>query len=68
VDERAKYHYFQAKMYAKAGQTDRALLCIRKSLEEGFKEKDKFMKDPEFATLKENQEFKLLMATEQKVI
>jgi tetratricopeptide (TPR) repeat protein len=68
VDERAKYHYFQAKMYAKAGQMDRALLCIRKSLEEGFKEKEKFVKEPEFASLKDNQEFKLLMATEQKVI
>ncbi len=68
VDERAKYHYFQAKMYAKAGQMDRALLCIRKSLEEGFKEKEKYLKDPEFASLKDNQEFKLLMAAEQKAI
>jgi tetratricopeptide (TPR) repeat protein len=68
VEERAKYHYFQAKMYAKAGQMDRALLCIRKSLEEGFKEREKFLKEPEFAALKENQEFKLLMAAEQKVI
>ncbi len=68
VEERAKYHYFQAKMYAKAGQMDRALLCIRKSLEEGFKEKEKFLKEPEFATLQSNQEFKLMMAAEQKVI
>jgi tetratricopeptide (TPR) repeat protein len=68
VEERAKYHYFQAKMYAKAGQMDRALLCIRKSLEEGFKEREKFLKDPEFASLKNNQEFKLLMAADQKVI
>jgi len=68
VDERAKYHYFQAKMYAKAGQMERALLCISKSLEEGFKEKEKYIKDPEFATLKDNQEFKLMMAAEQKVI
>jgi tetratricopeptide (TPR) repeat protein len=68
VEERAKYHYFQAKMYAKAGQMDRALLCIRKSLEEGFKEKEKFLKEPEFAGLKDNQEFKLMMAAEQKVI
>jgi len=68
VEERAKYHYFQAKMYAKAGQMERALLCIRKSLEEGFKEHEKYIKDPEFAGLQSNQEFKLLMATEQKVI
>ncbi|HWZ33805.1 MAG TPA: tetratricopeptide repeat protein [Bryobacteraceae bacterium] len=68
VEERAKYHYFQAKIYAKSGQMERALMCIRKALEEGFKEKEKFLKDPEFAVLKDNQEFKLLMAAEQKVI
>jgi tetratricopeptide (TPR) repeat protein len=68
VGERAKYHYYMAKMYAKAGNTDRALLYIRKSLEEGFKEREKYIKDPEFATLKDNQEFKLIMATEQKVL
>lgn len=68
VEERAKYHYFMAKLYAKEGNTERALLNIRRALEEGFKEKDKFLKDPEFAALKDNQEFKLLMATEQKVL
>jgi tetratricopeptide (TPR) repeat protein len=68
VEERAKYHYFQAKMYAKAGQMDRALIAIRKSLEEGFKEKDKYLKEPEFAGLKDNQEFKLIMAAEQRAI
>lgn len=68
VDERAKFHYYMAKTYAKAGQTERALLYIRKALEEGFKEREKFNKDPEFATLKDNPEFKLLLASEQKVL
>lgn len=68
VEERAKFHYIIAKTYAKAGETDRALLYIRKSLEEGFKERSKFRTDPEFATLQENPEFKQLMATEQKVL
>ena len=41
---------------------------IRKSLEEGFKEREKFLKEPEFALLREDPEFKELMATEQKVL
>lgn len=68
VDERAKYHYYLAKMYAKTGQTDRAVQYVRKALEEGFKEKNKFSTEPEFRALQDNPEFKLLMATEQKVL
>jgi tetratricopeptide (TPR) repeat protein len=68
VEERAKFHYYMAKAYAKAGMTDLALSYIRKALEEGFKDREKFTKDPEFATLKDNPEFKLLLATEQKVL
>ena len=49
-------------------QTDRALLYIRKALEEGFKERDKFQKDPDFAGLQSNPEFKQLMMTEQKIL
>jgi tetratricopeptide (TPR) repeat protein len=68
VDERAKWHYYLAKMYAQAGRPDLAIQYIRKSLEEGFKEREKFSTDPEFASLKDNAEFKLLMSTEQKVL
>ena len=42
VEERAKYHYYIAKTYAKSGSNDLALQYIRKSLEEGFKEREKF--------------------------
>jgi tetratricopeptide (TPR) repeat protein len=68
VEDRARYHYYMAKTYAKDGQSDRAIQYIRKALEEGFKEREKFVKEPEFALLKDNPEFKLLMATEQKVL
>lgn len=68
VEERAKFHYYLAKTYAKAGKNDLALLYIRKALEEGFKERDKFIKEPEFVGLREDPEFKKLMATEQKVL
>jgi tetratricopeptide (TPR) repeat protein len=68
VDERAKFHYYMAKMYAKQGANDRALLYMRKALEEGFKERDKFQKEPEFAQLKELPEFKELLTLEPRVL
>jgi tetratricopeptide (TPR) repeat protein len=68
VEERAKFHYYLAKTYAQAGAKDRAILYIRKALEEGFKDRDKFLKEPEFAFLQDDAEFKELIATEQKVL
>jgi tetratricopeptide (TPR) repeat protein len=68
VEERAKFHYYLAKTYAKAGQNDRALQYMRKSIEEGFKERKKFLEDPEFAKLKDLPEFKELMALEPRVL
>jgi tetratricopeptide (TPR) repeat protein len=68
VTERARFHYFLAKTYAQAGMIDQALQCIRKSLEEGFKERNKFVEDPEFAVLKNNADFKSLMAQEPRAL
>ncbi|MBV8844974.1 MAG: tetratricopeptide repeat protein [Bryobacterales bacterium] len=68
VEERAKFHYYLAKTYAQAGTKDRALLYIRKALEEGFKDREKFIKDKEFAALQDDPEFIELLATEQRVL
>jgi tetratricopeptide (TPR) repeat protein len=68
VEERAKFHYYLAKTYAKAGKTDFALQCIRKALEEGFKERNKLIQDPEFVKLQELPEFKEIMAQEPRVL
>jgi tetratricopeptide (TPR) repeat protein len=68
VEERAKFHYYLAKVYAKAGVTDRAILYIRKSLEEGFKDRQKYLEESEFAGLQELAEFKELMAAEPRVL
>jgi len=68
VEDRANFHYLMAKSYAKAGDTEHALLYVRKSLEEGFKDRKKFHTDPEFASLQDNTEFKQILATEQKVL
>lgn len=68
VSEAAKYHYFVAKSLAKKGHNTEALQYIRKALEEGFKERNKFLEEPEFAALREDPEFKQIMATEPKVL
>jgi len=68
VAERAKYHFYLAKLYAKGGRTDLALQYLRKCLEEGFKEKNKLEEEADFAALRELPEFKELLAKEQRVL
>jgi tetratricopeptide (TPR) repeat protein len=68
VEERAKFHYYLAKTYAQAGMNDRALLYIRKALEEGFHERKKLLEDPEFVSLRQLPEFQELLAMEPKVL
>jgi tetratricopeptide (TPR) repeat protein len=68
VPERAKFHYYMAKTYAKDGRNELALQYLRKALEEGFKEKKQLEKDPEFATLRNTKEFKDLLASEPRVL
>jgi tetratricopeptide (TPR) repeat protein len=68
VEERAKYHYYVAKLYAKNGRDELALQYLRKALEEGFKDKKQLEKDPEFATLRDTKEFKDLLALEPRVL
>jgi tetratricopeptide (TPR) repeat protein len=68
VEERARFHYYLAKIFAKQGQQDRALQYMRKALEEGFADRKKFMQDPEFATLRDLPEFKELLKLEPRVL
>jgi len=68
VTERARFHYYLAKTYATAGNFERAIQYIRMALEEGFKQRDKLMEDPEFVKLRETTEFKELMASEPRVL
>jgi len=68
VDERAKFHYYLARIYAKEGQNDRALEYIRKALEEGFKDRKKLMEDPEFAALRETPQFQALLKLKPRVL
>jgi hypothetical protein len=47
---------------------DRALLYIRKALEEGFTERKKLMEDPEFVSLHNLPEFQELLVMEPRVL
>jgi tetratricopeptide (TPR) repeat protein len=66
VAERATFHLYLAKMYAKSGANERALIYLRKALEEGVKDRDKIPAMPEFATLKTSPAFKQLMIENPK--
>ena len=68
VEERAKFHFFLCKTYAKAGNIERALAYMRKAIEEGFREREKFREDADFAKLQDNAEFKELLALEPRVL
>lgn len=61
IAERAKYHFFLARAYAKSGRSDLALHYLRSALEEGFKQKKSLDEEPDFASLKDLPEFKDLL-------
>lgn len=62
VEERATFHLYMAKMYAKTGANERALIYLRKALEEGVKDREKIPSIPEFAALKTDPAFLQLLA------
>jgi hypothetical protein len=57
-----------SKLYAQTGMNDRALQYMRKALEEGFKDRKKFVEEPEFAGLQELPEFQELLALQPRVL
>jgi tetratricopeptide (TPR) repeat protein len=68
VGDRAKYHYYLAKLYAKASRNDLAIQYLKKALEEGFHDKKKLEQDPEFQAMRDLPEFKELLASEPRVL
>lgn len=61
-EDRAHYSYVLAKMYAQNGQMDRALLYLRRAMEEGYKDIKNVYQDEEFAKLRKDERFVALMA------
>jgi len=68
VEDKAKFHYYMARIYAQKGMNDQAIQFIRKALEEGFKDRQKFIDEPEFAALQNIPEFEELMKKEPRAL
>jgi len=66
IEERATYHLYMAKMYAQSGALERAVIYLRKALEEGVKDRNKIPTMPEFASLKTDPAFVQLLAENPK--
>jgi len=60
-EDRAHYDYVLAKLFAKMGDSDHSLQYLRKALEDGYKQVDNALTDPEFADLRKDTRFTDLM-------
>jgi len=53
-EERAQYAYMLAKIYAKRGDTEECLQCLRKAKEDGYRNLANVYKDEEFSRMRDN--------------
>jgi tetratricopeptide (TPR) repeat protein len=60
-EDRARYSYVIAKMFATRGDAERCLLYLKKAMEEGFKVAEGFEKDREFAGFRKDPRFLTLL-------
>jgi tetratricopeptide (TPR) repeat protein len=61
-EDRARYDYTVAKLYAKMGVPERSLEYLRKAMEAGYKDLKDVYKDQEFSELRKDPRFTELMA------
>jgi tetratricopeptide (TPR) repeat protein len=62
-EDRARYDYTVAKLYAKMGLSDQSLEYLRKAMEDGYKDLKNVYKDVDFAELRKSSRFAELMAS-----
>jgi predicted Zn-dependent protease len=67
-EDRAKYDFVIARLYAKQGLTERALQYLRRAMEEGYKDVRAVYKDADFADLRKDPRFAELMAAKPPAI
>lgn len=62
-DDRAHFSYVLAKLYAKNGSNDRSLECLRRAMEDGYKNMNDVYTDEEFTQLRKDPRFSQLMTS-----
>ncbi|HUO27262.1 MAG TPA: tetratricopeptide repeat protein [Candidatus Aquilonibacter sp.] len=67
-EDRARYDYTVAKLYAKMGFSDRSLEYLRRAREDGYKDLKDVYKDVEFTQLRKDPRFAELMEEKTPVI
>ncbi|MFY9743430.1 MAG: tetratricopeptide repeat protein [Candidatus Sulfotelmatobacter sp.] len=67
-EDRARYDFTVAKLYAKMGRSDQSLEYLRKAMEAGYKNLKDVYKDSDFAQLRKDPRFAELMASKTTVI
>jgi len=67
-EDRARYDYVLAKLYAKTGVVERSLHYLKKAMEEGYKDIKNVYTDNEFSTLRKDPRFAELMAAKTPAI
>ncbi len=67
-EDRARYDYTVAKLYAKMGLSDQSLEYLRKAMEAGYKDLKNVYKDVEFAEVRKSARFTELMASNTPTI
>jgi tetratricopeptide (TPR) repeat protein len=67
-EDRARYDYTVAKLYAKMGWPDQSLEYLKRAMEAGYKDLKNVYKDVEFAEVRKNPRFAELMASKTPVI
>jgi tetratricopeptide (TPR) repeat protein len=67
-EDRARYNYTVAKLYAKMGLSEQSLEYLKRAMEAGYKDLKKVYQDEEFAELRKSPRFTELMASKTPAI
>jgi tetratricopeptide (TPR) repeat protein len=67
-EDRAKFHFVIAKVFAQRGDADNCILYLRKAMEDGFPAIDDVYKESEFAAIVKDPRFVTLMASRPEAV